>query len=132
MVRRTTTRILMSCTFLVSMMIGADVTAQMVAHPATNSTSQQTQSSKSVQNHAAAEHNPACERIINECKKLGFIQGQWKEDNGLWRDCFDPVVKGGGRATRDGKPISVPVSSSDVQSCRASEGHHKQGPERTF
>jgi hypothetical protein len=125
--RRTTTRILVSGTFLVSVMIGADVTAQTVAHPSTNGTSQQTQSTKGVQNHATAAHNPACQRIISECKKLGFIQGQWKEDNGLWKDCFDPVVKGGGHATREGKPISVPVSSSDVQACRASEGHHKQG-----
>jgi hypothetical protein len=126
MSRRRTSRILISGTFLVSVMIGAEVTAQMVAHPSTSGTSQQTPSSKSGQNHAAVEQNPACQRIISECKKLGFIQGQWKEDNGLWKDCFDPVVKGGGHATRDGKPITVPVSSSDVQACRASEGHHKQ------
>lgn len=125
--RRITTRILVSGTFLVLVMIGANVTAQTVAHPSTNGTNQQTQSSKGVQNHGTAAHNPACQRIISECKKLGFIQGQWKEDNGLWKDCFDPVVKGGGHATREGKPISVPVSSSDVQACRASEGHHKQG-----
>jgi hypothetical protein len=93
--RQTTSRILMSGTFLVSVMIGPDVMAQGVAHPSTNGTSQQTQSSKGVQNHAAAEHNPACQRIISECKNLGFIQEQSKEDNGLWRDCFDPVVKSG-------------------------------------
>jgi len=98
---------------------------QTMAHPSTTGQTTTSSTSKSAQNHAAAEHNPACQRIISECKKLGFIQGQWKEDNGLWKDCFDPVVKGSGNATRDGKPISVPVSSSDVQSCRASEGHHK-------
>jgi hypothetical protein len=100
---------------------------QTMSHPSTGTLGQTTTSptAKSAQTHAAAEHNPACQRIINECKKLGFIQGQWKEDNGLWKDCFDPVVKGSGNATRDGKPISVPVSSSDLQACRASEGHHK-------
>ena len=122
--RQTISRILMSGMFLVSLMIGPNTAAQMPTLPSTRGTSQQTQS-KGGQNHAAAEHNPACQRIVSECKKLGFIQGQWKEDNGLWRDCFDPVVKGSGRATRDGKPISVPVSSSDVQACRASEGHHR-------
>jgi hypothetical protein len=124
--RRTTSRILMSGTFLLSVMIGADVAAQKTALPTTTGTSQQTLPPKGAQNHTSAEQNPACQRIIAECKKLGFIQGQWKKDNGLWKDCFDPVVKGGGGATRDGKPITVPVSSSDVQACRASEGHQKQ------
>jgi hypothetical protein len=125
--RRTTSRILISSAFLVVVMIGADVMAQTAVHPPTTGTgtSQQTQSSKGAQNHASAENNPACQRILAECKKLGFIYGQWKKDNGLWRDCFDPVVKGGGTPTRDGKPISVPVSPSDVQACRAAEGQHR-------
>jgi len=114
-------------TFLVSVMIVASAMAQTVTHPATTGISPQTQTQppKGGQNHAAVESNPACQRIISECKKLGFIQGQWKKDNGLWKDCFDPVVKGNGTPTRDGQPISVPVSPSDVQACRAVEGHHK-------
>jgi hypothetical protein len=106
-------------------MMVADVTAQTVARPSTSGISQQTQSPRGGQNHAAVESNPACQRILSECRRLGFIQGQWKKDNGLWKDCFDPVVKGSGTPTRDGKPISVPVSSSDVQACRASEGHRR-------
>jgi hypothetical protein len=123
--RRKASRILISSAFLVVVMIGADVMAQTAVHPSTTGTSQQTQPSKGAQNHTSAESNPACERILAECKKLGFIQGQWKKDNGLWKDCFDPVVKGGGTATRDGKSISVPVSPSDVQACRAAEGQHR-------
>jgi hypothetical protein len=121
--RRNTSRILISSAFLVVVMIGADVMAQTAVHPSTTGTgtSQQTHT----QNHNAVESNPACQRVIAECKKLGFIQGQWKKDNGLWKDCFDPVVKGGGTPTRDGKPISVPVSSSDIQACRAAEGQHR-------
>jgi hypothetical protein len=115
--RRITSRILVSAAFLVSVTIGVDVTAQTGSLPST--------SGRGGQNHAAVEQNPACQRIINECKNLGFIPGQWKKDNGLWKDCFDPVVKGGGSATRDGKPIRVPVSPGDVQACRASEGHHR-------
>jgi hypothetical protein len=125
MARRTTSRILISSAFLVVVMIGADVMAQTAVHPSTTGTTQQTQPARGTQNHNAVESNPACQRIIGECKKLGFIQGQWKKDNGLWRDCFDPVVKGGGTPTRDGKPISVPVSSSDIQSCRTAESQHK-------
>jgi hypothetical protein len=123
--RRNTSRILLSSAFLVLLMIGAEVMAQTAVHPSTTGTTQQTQPSKGAQNHNVVESNPACQRIIAECKKLGFIQGQWKKDNGLWKDCFDPVVKGGGTPTRDGKPISVPVSSSDIQSCRAAESQHK-------
>ncbi len=67
----------------------------------------------------AAMHTPACQSIIAECKSLGFIVGQAKEDNGLWKDCFGPVVKGGGTPTRDGKPINVPVNPNDVQACKA-------------
>ncbi|MBV8050713.1 MAG: protein kinase [Acidobacteriaceae bacterium] len=62
--------------------------------------------------------NPGCQKIIAECKKLGYIAGGWKQNNGLWKDCVDPVVKGS-TPTRDGKPMTVPVSPSDVQSCRA-------------
>jgi hypothetical protein len=115
----------MSGAFLLSLMIAVGATAQTVAHPSTGAATPQTQSPKVAQSHATAEQNPACQRIINECKKLGFIPGQWKKDNGLWKDCFDPVVKGGGSPTRDGKPINVPVSPSDVQACRAAQGHHK-------
>src|SRR5262249_41088991 len=113
---RITNRILVSGAVLLSLLIGVDVAAQTMSHP-TTSTVPQTQPSKGAQNHSAAESNPACQRIIGECKKLGFIQGQYKKDNGLWKDCFDPVVHGGGSPSRDGKPISVPVSSSDIQAC---------------
>ena len=122
--RRKTSRILIAGMFVVSMLIGVNATAQTMSHP-TTSTVPQTQPSRGAQNHTAAENNPACERIISECKKLGFIPGQYKKDNGLWKDCFDPVVHGGGSPSRDGKPINVPVSASDIQSCRAAEGHHK-------
>jgi hypothetical protein len=76
------------------------------------------------QGHGAAESNAGCQRIVAECRRLGFIQGQWKKDNGLWRDCFDPVVKGG-QPTRDGHPVNVPVSESDVQSCRSAVEHRR-------
>ncbi len=110
---RTTTRILVSGTFILWAMVGSSGKAQTV--PA--------QTNRTAQNHAAAESNAACQRIIAECRKLGYIQGQWKKDNGLWKDCFDPIVKGGGTPTRDGKPMNVPVSPSDVQACRATQGH---------
>jgi hypothetical protein len=121
---RITNRILVSGAVLSSLLIGVDAAAQTMSHPTTSAVPQ-TQPSRGTQNHSVAESNPACQKIISECKNLGFIQGQYKKDNGLWKDCFDPVVHGGGTPTRDGKPINVPVSSSEVQACRAAEAHHK-------
>lgn len=120
------THLFLQSALVVLVMIGANAMAQTASpFPSNRGVSPQTLPSKGGQNHAGVERNPACQRIIGECKRLGFIQGEWKEDNGLWRDCFDPVVKGGGQATRDGKPIHVPVSAKDIQACRATEGHHK-------
>lgn len=101
--------------FVVSMMIASEVKAQTVVPP----------TNRPAQNHAVAEKNGACQKILSECKRLGFIQGQWEKDNGLWKDCFDPVVKGGATPTRDGKPINVPVSPTVIQACRAAESRHR-------
>jgi len=120
-----TLRILLSSVFLVSVILAADVAAQMTPSPATGG-APQTAPHKGGQNMvAAAEQNPACQRIIAECKNLGFIPGQWKKGHGLGEDFLDPGLKGGGSATRDGKPISVPVNGSDVQSCRAAVSHQR-------
>lgn len=81
------------------------------------------------QNQSKGNQNPACQKILDECKKMGFIQGQWKKDNGLWKDCFDPIVKGHDNTTQDGKPIKIPVSQEEIDSCRESKAHqhNKQG-----
>lgn len=121
-------RILVSGTFFASVMIGANAMAQ-AARPATPATTQQVPpkgatATKSAQN--AAQRNPACQQIVNECKNLGFIVGEWKQDNGLWKDCFDPVVNGG-TPTREGKPVKVPVSESVIQQCREAREHKQAG-----
>lgn len=117
---RTTARILVSGTFIVFAMWGSLLQAQTV--PAQSNRTAQNHAAVA-QSHSATESNPACQRILTECKRLGYIQGQWKKDNGLWKDCFDPIVKGGGTPTRDGKPMNVPVSQSDVEACRTAQGH---------
>jgi len=119
MTRRTTTWLLLSGMFLVS---AAGVVAQTLPRTSPIGTSPQAQPTRGAHSRAA-EGNPACRRILGECRRLGFVEGQWRKDNGLWKDCFDPIVKGGGTPTRDGRPISVPVSSRDVEACRAAEGH---------
>jgi hypothetical protein len=90
--------------------VGGEVA--QVTHPAPG------QAPKGGPNIAVAKQTPACESIITECKNLGFVAGQWKTDNGLWKDCFTPVVRGK-PATRDGQPVTVAANPSNVQACRA-------------
>jgi len=126
--KRTISRILVAGAFFALVMVGVNAMAQ-AAHPAIPSTTGQVPAKGSPTTKAeqtAAQSNPACQQILTECKNLGFIVGQWKKDNGLWKDCFDPVVNGGS-PTRDGKPIKVPVSPSVVQQCQASRGHKQAG-----
>jgi len=126
--KRTVSRILMSFAFFASLLIAANAIAQTAPHVPMGGGPQQNQPKPNQgggQNHAAVQNNPSCQKIINECRNLGFIVGEWKQDNGLWKDCFDPVVHGG-QATRDGKPINVPVSAGDIQACRGAAGQRNQ------
>jgi hypothetical protein len=94
------------------------VTAQTVAQTAAGALAPAS-TSKGTAVQKIARQTPQCMHIITECKKLGFVPGQWKTDNGVWKDCFDPVVLGKGTPTRSGQPITVPVNPSDVQACHA-------------
>lgn len=118
MSRQMISHLLVSASLLGMLMIAGNLMAQRVATTSPSGVGMQGQSPRPVQPHANVQRNPGCQRILAECQRLGFVYGQWKKDNGLYKDCFDPVVRGG-TATRDGRPISVPVSSSDIQSCRA-------------
>ena len=118
---RATSRIFASALFLAAVLMATALSAQQMGVPG-----QSAQYPKGGQGHAAVESNPACQRILAECERLGFIKGQWKQDNGLYKDCFGPIVSGRGSPTRDGKPINVPVNPSDVQACRAAAGHHNR------
>jgi hypothetical protein len=109
-------RLLVSGLFLVSMMVAVKVTAQTASNPSHGNTTQQPKPNPDKEKQIRA--NPACVRIINECTKLGFIEGQANKDNGLWLDCFWPVVKET-NSTREGRPVKVPVSEAEVNTCRA-------------
>jgi hypothetical protein len=37
---------------------------------------------------------PECKTIEDACANVGFIRGQWKIQNGLWKDCVSPIAKG--------------------------------------
>ncbi len=73
---------------------------------------------------SAIEQIPACGNVLNECKKLGFVAGGFKEGNGLWRNCFYPTIKGKKAATLKGQEVSVAASAEDVASCKAAAKEH--------
>jgi hypothetical protein len=79
--------------------------------------------SKENSRRVAIEQIPACANILNECKKLGFVAGGYKEGNGLWRNCFHPTIKGKA-ATQKGKEVSVAVNANDISSCKNSAKEH--------
>jgi hypothetical protein len=111
--------------FLFAAVMAANLSAQTSTHTSMPGSATTGQSGKMSQTQSKAEGNPACQKILSECKNLGYIEGQWKKDNGLWKDCFDPVVHGG-QPTRDGKSEHVPVSQSEIQECREAVGNGKR------
>ena len=35
-----------------------------------------------------------CKQIAEACKSAGFVKGDWKKGDGLWKDCVDPIMQG--------------------------------------
>ncbi len=73
--------------------------------------------SEELNKRAEIEKNASCQTILNECKKLGFVAGGFKEGKGLWRNCFSPVVHGKS-ANLNGQDVAVTVNANDVASCK--------------
>jgi hypothetical protein len=70
-------------------------------------------------------HPPGpCKQIAEACKTAGFVKGDWKKGDGLWRDCVDPIMQG--QTTVAGATKSLPtVDASVVAACKAK--HPKYG-----
>lgn len=66
---------------------------------------------------AILESTPSCQNILGECKKLGFVEGEYKIGNGLWRSCFHPVVNGKA-VTQKGNAVTVTADANDVTACK--------------
>ena len=127
--KRTISRILAVGVFFATVMFTVNAMAQATARPAAPAATSQAPTKGATSTKTARNEPPrypACRQIYDECQKLGFIVGEAKQDNGLWKDCFDPVANGG-QATRDGKPIQVPVSPKTVQECREHRAKEHKG-----
>jgi len=59
-----------------------------------------------------------CENIIEICKAAGFIQGNAKKGDGLWKDCVVPVIQGKRSPPQATKPLPI-VDSATIAACKA-------------
>jgi hypothetical protein len=68
---------------------------------------------------AVSRHAPGpCQQIAETCKAAGFAKGDWKDGDGLWRDCINPVFQGVTAVPGATKPLPA-VDPSVVTACRA-------------
>jgi hypothetical protein len=65
-----------------------------------------------------------CQKVADACRSAGFIKGDWKKGDGLWRDCVDPIMQGKTTVPGGTKPLPA-VDSGLVSACRAK--HPKYG-----
>ena len=59
-----------------------------------------------------------CMKIAQACKNAGFIKGDWKKGDGLWRDCVDPIMQGSTTDPGATKPLPS-VDPGLVAACKA-------------
>jgi hypothetical protein len=59
-----------------------------------------------------------CKAVEQACKNAGFIQGDWKKGDGLWRDCVDPIMQGQTNVPGATKPLPT-VDAKAVAQCKA-------------
>ena len=65
-----------------------------------------------------------CKEIAAACRNAGFIKGDWKKGDGLWRDCVDPIMQGKTSVPGATKPLPA-VDAGLVSACKAK--HPKYG-----
>ncbi|MBC7661184.1 MAG: hypothetical protein H7249_15915 [Chitinophagaceae bacterium] len=58
-----------------------------------------------------------CKQIAEACKTAGFVKGDWKKGDGLWRDCVDPIVQGQTTVAGATKPLPT-VDPVIVSACK--------------
>ena len=59
-----------------------------------------------------------CKQIAQICQNAGFIKGDWKKGDGLWKDCVDPIMQG--QTNVPGATKALPtVDPNLVTACKA-------------
>ncbi len=60
----------------------------------------------------------ACKQIADACTAAGFIKGDWKKGDGLWRDCVDPIIQGVTSVPGASKPLPI-IDAKTISACKA-------------
>lgn len=62
---------------------------------------------------------PECKIIEDACKATGFIIGEWEQDNGLWKQCAQPIAQGQDvvRSKEDKELKSTPELVAAAKAC---------------
>jgi hypothetical protein len=76
--------------------------------------------------HGKGGASPECKKIADACKAAGFVKGDWKKGDGLWRDCVDPIVQGQTTVPGATKPLPT-VDAAVVTACKASNPKFGEG-----
>lgn len=72
-------------------------------------------------------HAPGpCKEIAEACKQAGFIPGDWKKGDGLWRDCVDPLIQGVSSVPGATKPLPK-VDAGVIAACKAKHPKFGEG-----
>jgi hypothetical protein len=67
--------------------------------------------------HVAKQPPGSCKQILETCKNAGFVYGEWKEGEGLYRDCVDPIMQGRTKVPKATKPLPT-VDPKLVTECK--------------
>jgi len=67
-----------------------------------------------------------CKQIAEACKGAGFVEGDFRQGYGLWRDCIDPIMHGTKQPANADKPLPS-VSTSLIEACRQKNPNFGQG-----
>ena len=73
---------------------------------------------------AAADH--PCVQIAEACRAAGFIPKDFKEGDGLWRDCVDPIMQGKTVVPGATKPLPI-VKAATVAACKTKNSKFGSG-----
>jgi len=66
----------------------------------------------------------ACKQMADVCRKDGYLPADWKDYDGLWSDCVDPILQGQTIVPGAKRPLPS-VDPKVVAACKAS--HPKYG-----
>jgi len=59
-----------------------------------------------------------CKQIAQACQQAGFVKGDFKKGDGLWRDCVDPIMQGQTNVPGATKPLPT-VDANLIAACKA-------------